>query len=114
MMLQTLFPLTTCLLTRAPLDHARLLAPKSSSTSIYIDHLPFGHDDHGYKAMVFSKDKSGDRKVLLEGEYKFSSCRNQAKRKAMEALLKKSGDKVKEEMEKHEALATGRWVFLSD
>jgi hypothetical protein len=32
----------------------------------------------------------------------------------MEALLKKSGDKVKEELEKKRAPNVGRWVYLED
>jgi hypothetical protein len=65
--------------------------------------------------MLLSKDKSGKRKVLLEGAYEYSGSKSEAKRKALESLLKKSGEKVKEAMEKPKAItAGGRWVFLPE
>jgi hypothetical protein len=38
--------------------------------------------------------------VLVEGEYVFAGDKNEAKRKALELLLRKSGGKVKAAMEK--------------
>ena len=65
--------------------------------------------------MVLSKDKSGGRKVLLEGQYMFSGSETEAKRMALEELLKKTGDKVKEAMEKPKVIVGGgRWVFLPE
>ena len=65
--------------------------------------------------MILSKDKSGKRKILLEGEYKFSDSKSEAKRKALEALLEKSGAKVKEAIEKPKMVTpAGRWVFLQE
>lgn len=89
-------------LTNQHLDHAKLLVPRLTKTIIYLDSLPFDKDDtdHGYKGMLISKDSSGKRKMLLEGEYVFSSCKNEAKRKALDILLKKSSEKVKEAMER--------------
>jgi hypothetical protein len=98
-------------------DHAKLLVPKSTKTVIFLDSLPFDDDDkdYGYKSMLISKDSSGKRKVLLDGEYVFSGCKNEAKRKALDVLLKKSSKKVKETMEKQKlVIPSGTWLFVRD
>ena len=103
------------MLIRSAADHAKLLAPKNTDTTIFIDQLPFDDGDHGYKAMVLSKDKSGKRQILLESDYEFSSSKSEAKRKALASLLKKSGEKVKEAMDKPKVITTGgKWVFVPE
>jgi len=90
------------ILTKLSADNGKLLSPaKHTSTSIYLDHLGFHHDEHSYKAMLLSRDtKLGERKVIVEGEFKWSSSKGEAKKKALEDLLRKSAEKVKEEMDK--------------
>ena len=89
---------------------------KNTDTTVFLDQLPFEDEgDHAYKAMILTKDKSGKRKVLLEGAYEVSSSKSQARRKTLENLLNKSKDKVKEAMGKPKVITSGgKWVFLPD